>query len=127
MPCHAEVNIEEIIGRTGYIPGILDEIEDDTFFWERLNIGENLPHEMGPLYVMLDIKRNRQDKKLVYILIFSNSNCKIGSYNYTETDYFYTLKEIDDTLKAYNESTEKCNERIIQYMDNYHQKLMEIL
>lgn len=77
MPCHAEVNIEEIIGRTGYIPGILDEIEDDTFFWLRLKICETVPHEMGPLYVMLDIKRNRQDKKLVYILIFSNSNCEL--------------------------------------------------
>ena len=127
MPCHAEVNIEEMMGRIGYNPGILDEIDDDTFFWERLQIDETVPHEMGPLCVMLDIKQNRQDKRMVYILIFNNFNCKIGSCNYTETDYFYTLKEIEDTLRAYNESAEKCNERIIRYMDNYHQKIMETL
>lgn len=103
----------------------LEALDDDEYFWESLQLDDRSLKYIDQLCVSIDIKRDREYGQLVYILVLSCPNCMIGSYNYTEYEYYKSLENFNAGYKEYKENPEKCHKRYVEFMNNYHTCLME--
>lgn len=118
MDCHALNEIELLrYGR-------LEKIDDTDWFFERLNL-ETPPDKIGELSVYTEIRRHSQLKECVYILCMTKEGCTIGDYDYTEYEYFKSKEDFNRACDAYKGSAEKCHNRYMEYMNNYHKHLLD--
>lgn len=105
--------------------GRLEKIDDEDWFFERLTL-ETPPDKIGELSVFTDIKRHPQLKECyIYILCMTKEGCTIGDYDYTEHEYFKSKEDFNKACDAYKGSAEKCHNRYIEYMNNYHKLLLD--
>ena len=105
--------------------GRLEKIDDEDWFFERLSL-ETPPDKIGELSVFTDIKRHPQLKECyIYILCMTKDGCTIGDYDYTEHEYFKSKEDFNKACDAYKGSAEKCHNRYIEYMNNYHKLLLD--
>ena len=105
--------------------GRLEKIDETDWFFERLSLAD-APDKIDELSVYTDIKRHSQLKEFyIYILCMTKEGCTIGDYDYTEHEYFKSKEDFNKACDAYKGSAEKCHNRYIEYMNNYHKLLLD--
>lgn len=119
MDCHA-LNETELLRY-----GRLEKIDETEWFFERLSL-DDVPNKIDELSVCTDIKKHPQLKDCyIYILCMSKDGCTIGDYDYTEYEYFKSKEDFNRACDEYKGSAEKCHNRYIEYMNNYHKHLLD--
>lgn len=106
--------------------GILENVGEMTWFFNQLAL-EAVPNKIDELSVYTDIKHSRLKDCYVYILCMTKDGCTIGEYDYTEYEFFKSEEDFNMACDEYKGSAEKCHERYMEYMDNYHKKLLETI
>ena len=124
MDCRA-LNETELLKYVKY--GTFEKVDETIWFFERLAL-DDAPDKIDELSVYTDIKKHSQLKDCyVYILCMTKNGCTIGEYDYTEYEFFNSKEDFNRACDEYKGSAEKCHERYMEYMDNYHKKLLETL
>lgn len=102
-----------------------EKVDDEDWFFERLSL-EDAPNNIDELSVYTDIKKHRELKDcFVYILCLTKNGCTIGDYDYTEYEYYDSKEAFNKACDEYKGSADKCHKRYIEYMNNYHNHLLD--